>query len=247
MDQGERRPIDIREKYFSMKNAGSSRNPRKGRREKNGLPDEVRIAIGMKVMVTLNLNTNIDVTNGARGEIVGIKLDPHEPPFSPFEPQVTLTQLPAYILVKLNRTRAQTLPNLEHGVIPVVPASKNYTITIPFIHNDGQINPIKCNVKRLQFPIAPAYAFTDYRAQGQTLKSAVIDIAEPPTGGKLSQPNVYVALSRCSGLDNVRILRDFDHSLLQKPIDIDLVRDDERLERLNASTKIWWEELNCEG
>jgi hypothetical protein len=247
MDQGVRRPISLGEKYLSMRNAGSGRNPFKGSRGKNGLPDEVQMCIGMKVMVTLNVNTDIDVTNGAQGVIVGIKLDPHESPFSPTEPQVTLALLPAYILVKLDRTRASTLPHLEAGVIPVVPAAKSYSITIPIMQSDGQIKPIKRNVKRLQFPIAPAYAFTDYRVQGQTLKSAVIDIAEPPTGGKLSQPNVYVALSRCSGLDGVRILRDFDRAILKKPIDIDLMKDDERLEKLNTSTKKWWDELTTQS
>ncbi|KAG8729496.1 hypothetical protein FRC12_020939 [Ceratobasidium sp. 428] len=198
----------------------------------------------MKVMVTLNLNTDIDITNGARGVIVGVKLDPNEPPFDPHQPQVTLTRLPAYILVKLDKTRAKTLPGLEPGVVPVVPAVKNYSIVVPIVQSDGQIKPVRRNVKRIQFPIALAYAFTDYRAQGQTLKSAIIDIAKPPTGGKLSQPNVYVALSRCPGLDNIRILCDFDRAILRKPVDLDLVKDDERLERLNVLTRKWWIESN---
>ncbi|KAG8724803.1 hypothetical protein FRC09_013989 [Ceratobasidium sp. 395] len=243
-DNDTRRPIDRCEQYFAMKSGGNSQNSRKGRRERGGLPDEVQIAIGMKVMVTQNLNTDIDITNGARGEIVGIMLDPLEPTFSPTQPQVTLTQLPSYILVKLDRTRASTLPGLEAGVIPVVPSTRNYSISIPFVQSDGQICSVTRSVKRVQFPISPAYAFTDYRAQGQTLKKAIIDIAEPPTGGKLSQPNVYVALSRCSGLNSIRILRDFDRSILRRPINLDLIQDDERLERLNATTKAWWDHLN---
>ncbi|KAJ7246448.1 hypothetical protein C8J57DRAFT_1360503 [Mycena rebaudengoi] len=59
----------------------------------------------MKVMVTDNIETDLDLTNGARGEIVDIVLDPDEPPIGD-DPIVHLTKLPAYILVKLSRTRA---------------------------------------------------------------------------------------------------------------------------------------------
>ncbi|OAX36992.1 hypothetical protein K503DRAFT_694053, partial [Rhizopogon vinicolor AM-OR11-026] len=31
--------------------------------------------------------------------------------------------------------------------------------------------------------ITPAYAFTDYRSQGQTISHTIIDIGTPPTGG----------------------------------------------------------------
>ncbi|KAF8587737.1 hypothetical protein K439DRAFT_1337340, partial [Ramaria rubella] len=35
----------------------------KGRDAKNGLPDKVELALGMKVMVTTNVNTDIDIAN----------------------------------------------------------------------------------------------------------------------------------------------------------------------------------------
>jgi hypothetical protein len=70
------------------------------------LPDVVQIAIGMKVMVTSNIETDLDVTNGARGEIVDIILHHNEPPLGD-DPIVTLQHLPLYILVKLKQTRAE--------------------------------------------------------------------------------------------------------------------------------------------
>ncbi|KAG9125042.1 hypothetical protein FRC07_009216 [Ceratobasidium sp. 392] len=181
-DEKERRPISMYEKWVSLISGANSQKGRCGgkKMEQKSLPDEVCIAMGLKVMVTMNLNTEIDITNGARGIISG-----------------------------------------------------------------GRGTTFKRSVRRFQLPIAPAYAFTDYRAQGQTLPFAVIDIAEPPAGGKLNQANVYVALSRCSGLENVRILRDFDRTILQKPIDFDLMREDERLEDLNNSTKKWWDDMKA--
>ncbi|KZT61157.1 hypothetical protein CALCODRAFT_406330, partial [Calocera cornea HHB12733] len=44
----------------------------KNRGEKGGLPHRVALAIGMKVMVILNVHRDLDIANGARGEIVGI-------------------------------------------------------------------------------------------------------------------------------------------------------------------------------
>ncbi|OAX33320.1 hypothetical protein K503DRAFT_775729, partial [Rhizopogon vinicolor AM-OR11-026] len=41
----------------------------------------------------------------------------------------------------------------------------------------------------------------------------IIDIGTPPTGG-LTLFNVYVALSRSRGQDNIRLLRGFDEKLL---------------------------------
>ena len=78
---------------------------------KNDLPDTIQITIGMKVMVTKNIETDLDITNGARGEIVDIILDPDEPPIGN-DPIVTLKHLPAHILVKMARTRATQLEGL---------------------------------------------------------------------------------------------------------------------------------------
>ncbi|KAF8572721.1 hypothetical protein K439DRAFT_1292206, partial [Ramaria rubella] len=54
--------------------------------------------------------------------------------------------------------------------------------------------------------LTAAYAFTDYRSQGQTILHVIVDIGTPPSGGKLSMLNLYVALSRSSGQETVRLL-----------------------------------------
>ena len=52
----------------------------------------------------MNIETDLDVMNGARGKIVDI-LHPDEPPLSN-ELIVTLNHFPSYILVKMQRTCA---------------------------------------------------------------------------------------------------------------------------------------------
>jgi hypothetical protein len=90
-------------------------------------------------------------------------------------------------------------------------------------------------VSRTQLPIMPAYAFTDYQAQGQT----IVDIGQPPTGG-ITPFNIYVALSRAKGRNWIRLLRDFDEHLLQCHPSKYLHIEDERLEKLDQKTKEWW-------
>ncbi|KAG1800778.1 uncharacterized protein HD556DRAFT_1229680 [Suillus plorans] len=52
----------------------------------------------------------------------------------------------------------------------------------------------KKTVTHSQLPLTSAYAFTDYRSQGQTISHSIIYIGTPPSA-KLTLFNAYVALS----------------------------------------------------
>ncbi|KAF8587811.1 hypothetical protein K439DRAFT_1337045, partial [Ramaria rubella] len=54
--------------------------------------------------------------------------------------------------------------------------------------------------------LTPAYTLTDYHSQGQTIPNVIVDIATPPTGGRLTLFNLYVLLSRSSGQDTISLL-----------------------------------------
>ena len=116
-------------------------------------------------------------------------------------------------------------------MIPIEPVTKNFSIL-----KDGK----KVSVNRTQLPLTLAYAFTDYRAQGQTLEPVIVDI-RPPPHGSLTPFNIYVALSRGTGQDNIRLLRDFDARLLQQHPSEYLRLEDERLKTLDEKTKMLWE------
>jgi ATP-dependent exoDNAse (exonuclease V) alpha subunit len=83
-----------------------------------------------------------------------------------------------------------------------------------------------------------AYAFTNYQSQGQTLPYVIIDIAKSPTGG-LDLFNLYVALSRSSGRESIRLLQDFDNKLFQKSHDSVLLAEDDRPDKMDRITKVW--------
>jgi len=101
-------------------------------------------------------------------------------------------------------------------------------------------------VTRFQYPITTAYCFTDYRAQGQTIPRVIVDIASPPSG-KLSLFNLYVALSRSSGRETIRLLREFDDKIFLEAHEPELVLEDERLDDLDSMTKLWWQEINSKS
>ena len=78
----------------------------------------MEITVGMKVMVTSNIETDLDITNGACGEIVDIILHPNELTLEDGL-VVKLKYLPAYVLVRLMHIWASQLEGLDEGIIPV--------------------------------------------------------------------------------------------------------------------------------
>ncbi|KIK29095.1 hypothetical protein PISMIDRAFT_89895 [Pisolithus microcarpus 441] len=187
-------------------------------------------------MVTQNVETDLDITNGARGIIVDIVLHPEEPIYSDLEGTVLLQRLPSYILVKLARTRTSQLPGLEASVIPVVPVCKTYGIR----YKGAQGVDVTRRVRRLQYPVTAAYiAGQTPSSPRKTISHVVVDIARLPTSG-LNLFNLYVALSRSSGCATIRLLRDFDEKLFLSTHTPDLLTEDDRLADLDKQTKAWW-------
>ena len=97
-------------------------------------------------------------------------------------------------------------------------------------------------VHQRQYPLMAAYTFvtTDHKAQGQTIEYVVVDIG--PTRRFPMDPFVaYVALARSRGMDNIRLLRDFDDKIFTRHPSEALIMEDARLESLTEDTKIRFE------
>ena len=140
--------------------------------------------------------------------------------------------------MKLSRTRASQLAGLEDAVVPVEVETSSMKISIRVRGS----KTVERTVRRRQYPVPAAYSFTDYRSQGQTIPYVIVDIAKPPSG-TLTWFNLYVALSRSSGRDTIRLLRDFDERLFLQSHDLDLMDEDDRLEELNQLTLQWWRKM----
>ncbi len=74
-------------------------------------------------MVTVNVETDLDITNSACGTITGIGLHPQKNNV-PNERVVQFSGIPAYILIKLDQTKLPALEGLDEGVIPITPIVK---------------------------------------------------------------------------------------------------------------------------
>jgi PIF1-like helicase len=228
------RPVTLRERFLI---ANSNNKGSKNRKERGGLPDVVDLCIGMKVMVTFNIRTDLDVSNGSRGEIVDIVLDERESTL-PNESIVRLTYPPLYVLVRLTRTKASALEGLAQGIIPITPIERTYSI--------HDINGMKQTITRLQLPMTSGWAFTDIRSQGQTIDPVVVDIGRPPSG-HLTPFNAYVALSRGRSRESVRLLRDFDDTIFTVHPCEYLRREDSRLQELDRRTQAWWRKIKSDN
>jgi hypothetical protein len=201
------------------------------------LPSTMEVAIGMRVLVTENIEKELDLTNGTRGEVVDIILDAREPPIDSECAVVTLKYLPRYFLIRIQREpgHGRKLENLEEDVTPVLPVTH-------FLQIEESVNgeSLTRRIKRTQYTFTGAYALTDCRAQGLTMDSVIVDIARPPDRKGLSMFNIYVALSRSRGRDTIRLLRDFDQELLLKREDLDLRDDDLLTSRADIQTERNW-------
>ncbi|KAI9057348.1 hypothetical protein FKP32DRAFT_1544355, partial [Trametes sanguinea] len=75
-------------------------------RKRKDLPEDLELAVGMKVMITTNIETDLDLANGTRGVITRIVLHPLERVHDATSAIVKLKYMPLFVLVKLERTRA---------------------------------------------------------------------------------------------------------------------------------------------
>ncbi|KAI0261448.1 hypothetical protein BC834DRAFT_790249, partial [Gloeopeniophorella convolvens] len=100
-DTKEGSPLTMQERYAIATRRQSKWNDAL---QRNAAPDIITIAIGMKAMITANIETELDVANGARGGVVDAMLDEDEGTGE--GTVVILNKLPRYVLVKMERTKA---------------------------------------------------------------------------------------------------------------------------------------------
>jgi hypothetical protein len=86
--------------------------------DRNELSDKVALAVGMSLLVTLNVDMDLDVANGLWGTIDGIILDPNEPPFEPGSSRVNLQYLLLYCGVHSSRPLWSVIVNRITSGIP---------------------------------------------------------------------------------------------------------------------------------
>ena len=182
----------------------------------------VEMAIGTKAMVTQNITTDLDLANGSRGIIVDIVLDPRERIHQQVEDDPGIIELafsPTTFILKLSRKPTfDAFPGLRPGEVPIFPFEDKF-----YIGSKAE----GVTITHRQTPLTPVYAFTNQKSQAQTLGNVIVDIGILKCF-PVNQFAAYVALSRSTGRESIRLLRDFDERLFTTHPSQDLKDEDKR-------------------
>jgi hypothetical protein len=149
--------------------------------------------------------------------------------------EIVLEEMPICLLLKKMHSNENgcTFSNLDAEIIPLFPREERFTIN----PKCPELGTKSVEVKRIQFPLTPAYACTAYKAQGKTMSKVIIDLSQPPTG-KIDSNYAYVALSRAKSIADILILRPFSILMLKKKHCEDYWLEHNRLFELSKSNKI---------
>ena len=170
---------------------------------------------GMKVMVQENLAFTSGVVNGTEGtvkDIVYEELDGKR------YPTVAYVHIPGSGSIRTNAV---------DDIVPIFPECTSF----PWNKTKQRDGP-KTTVSRLQLPLLPSYAYTDYKSQGRSLDAAIVDPAS-----SMSLQGTYVMLSRVRALRGLCILRPFKAKKIEQRLSQELRDELDRLQRMDDHTR----------
>src|SRR3954454_1912224 len=114
---------------------------------------------------------------------------------------ILCTKPPACVLFRRKNSKHSKFEDLEDKVIPVFPLERSITIK-------------GYSVRRKQVPMCPAFSLTDYKVQGSTLTTAVLDLKDNSAVKGKDHHQRYcstnVQLSRLESSDGLHLLQRID-------------------------------------
>ena len=176
-----------------------------------GLPRQLQLFVGMPVIITNNIATELGITNGTTGVVRSIHLRDGEV-ISGDTGYHQFKRPPDYVIVELEDVKMRPLDGLPANSVPILLKVESFQVAMP-----GRRKRV--NVNRRHFPLVPRFSCTAHKSQGQTLSKAIIDLV--PRNGKskgLGIEFAYVPLSRVRTLKDLTILRPFDPCILKAQV-----------------------------
>src|SRR6266516_2553599 len=144
---------------------------------------------------------------------------------------ILCTKPPACVLFRRENSKHSKFEDLETKVIPVFPLERSITIK-------------GYSVRRKQVPMCPAFSLTDYKVQGSTLTTAVLDLKDDPTAKGQDHHKRYcsknVQLSRLESLHGLHLLQRINMEDLRFYPDSRMLSEMERLHKLEQGTMTAW-------
>ena len=150
------------------------------KKKPGGMLQELKVAVGARVMMTTNVNTADGLVKSASGTVTGFIPDPPDPSDDNF-----VRYRPKYILVHFDEERVgESLRTKLRGIVPD-------RVSTPVSVHEVNVKHRKVSAKRTQFPLTLAWAVTIHKAQGRTVEQLVVS-----TKGTFKAGQMYTALSR---------------------------------------------------
>jgi ATP-dependent exoDNAse (exonuclease V) alpha subunit len=193
---------------------------------------------GIPVMLLENLLTPVKLANGRIGTAVDMVVDPDSDVFDLNDQYVLCSRPPACIIVEYDEPTGLTFPGLASNQHPFFP--RKYSSTIKDLTSRQQVK-----VRRSQVPLTPAFAMTDYKAQGATLKELETSL----TFSKMKRgsnhykwTSLNLQLRRLSSFAGLCLSEEITMEDVRYKPDEQLGIELKRLENLAASTECRWKQ-----
>jgi hypothetical protein len=185
----------------------------------DNFPGKLSICLGMPVMIRNNEATELCITKGQEGFVVGWQsiTGPHE------------KQILDTLFVELDRPpRTIQIPGLPENVVPIVRDKKTIECTFP--------SDLKTNIEREQVWILPNFAMTDYASQGKTRPHNVVHLSSCA-----SHLSYYTCLSRSASAADTIIIQGFEPRVVTSGCSGYLRQEFRELEILDDITRMRYE------
>ncbi|CAF4529264.1 unnamed protein product [Rotaria sp. Silwood2] len=211
------------------------------------LPGYLPLVLGMPVLLTENVATELGLSNGTRGIFRQLVYDESSEDVQwhdkNFPPNTNFITQPKYALVEFAGCKLDSkLAELQSKIVPIAISEQTFLFDAKELLPDNVAKAAKINnkttklsVKRRALPLIPAYSMTTHKSQGQTLGKTIVDLVMPP--GPLEVASVYVPLSRVKRLDDLLIIRPFEIATLQVKPSTAQMEELNRLDRIAQNTR----------
>ena len=191
---------------------------------------------GMPVMLLENLLTPMKLVNGRVGTAVDMVVDSQSEVFDLNDRYVLCSRPPACIIVEYDEPTGLVFPGLAPNQHPFFP--RKYTSSIKDLATKQQVK-----IRRRQVPLTPAFAITDYKAQGGTFKELETSLAFSKTKKGSSHykwTSLNLQLRRLTSFAGLCLRERITLEDVQYKPDKQLGIELQRLENLAASTTSRW-------
>uniref|UniRef100_A0A8D9E244 ATP-dependent DNA helicase n=1 Tax=Cacopsylla melanoneura TaxID=428564 RepID=A0A8D9E244_9HEMI len=169
-------------------------------KETGGLTGELQFKIGIKYMMTSNVDISDGLVNGACGFLVHLSLNQSE------EIETVWIDFGSEKVGRKARSLQAPVANVTPTATPIKRISTPITIA----------QKMDCQIIREQMPLVPAEALTIHKSQGQTYNHVCVDLRIKSRNSG-TRALLYVALSRVTALSNLYILGSFTPPKPPKP------------------------------